>query len=353
MPFTIHETGENDIDRRLDRVIRKFLPGIPLSALYRYLRRGLIRINGEKTAQSYRIRPGDRVYIDTGIAEPAVASGPAERTPGKAQIQNLPEPEVIFANEHIIAVNKPAGIPVHGGGTSYRFGTSCRGGTSCRCGTSYRGGFSVTDMVLARFPPPDGSLSFTPGPLHRLDRGTSGILVFSASLSGARWFSAALAEHLLAKYYLGIAEGCLRGTELWEDNTYKTEKNGPGFVTAAIGGGKTAVTEASPLLHGATAEGTPITLVRYRILTGRTHQIRLQSAARGFPLLGDRAYHSGYKNGSTAGAGERFFLHAGRLEIPPDNPAGLPEVLEAPLPPLFLSFLKNNFPKDTLDRIGE
>jgi 23S rRNA pseudouridine955/2504/2580 synthase len=134
------------------------------------------------------------------------------------------------------------------------------------------------------------------------------VLVCSRSIEGARWFSAALKSHRIGKTYLGITEGRLDAPVRWEDAL----------------DGKTAVTTAAPLAHG-TFAGTPVTLVRFAISTGRRHQIRAQCQIHGVPLLGDIVYGGG-------GIGAPFFLHALCVTFPADNPLSLPETVEAPLP---------------------
>jgi 23S rRNA pseudouridine955/2504/2580 synthase len=146
-----------------------------------------------------------------------------------------------------------------------------------------------------------------------LDRETTGVLVCSRSIEGARWFSAALQGHLIGKTYWGIADGTLDAVVRWED----------ALDSGGSVGVKKAVTLAAPLSHGA-FEGKPVTLVQFIISTGRRHQIRAQSQIHGIPLLNDTAYGSR--------AHDAFFLHALRITFPADNPLSIPETLEAPLP---------------------
>jgi 23S rRNA pseudouridine955/2504/2580 synthase len=174
------------------------------------------------------------------------------------------------------------------------------------------------------------SLSFTPGPLHRLDRGASGIIVFGSSLAGARSFSALMQTGLLKKKYLALLEGRLTGAQVWRDNL---EYNNAARKTRVYGvdaaddkkNAKYAETCIVPLEYG---DG--LTVADVEIATGRTHQIRAQAAAHGFPLYGDRKY--GSKNPPP------FFLHACRLDFPSGCP--FPPSITAPPPSAFLDRVK-------------
>jgi 23S rRNA pseudouridine955/2504/2580 synthase len=164
-----------------------------------------------------------------------------------------------------------------------------------------------------RLPP---SLSFKPGPLHRLDKPTSGVIVFSAALEGARIFSALLREGRLKKYYLALVEGRLRGPEFWEDPLAR-EGERP----------RIARTRVRPL-----AELGGRTLILAELLTGRTHQIRAQAAARGHPLEGDLRYGGSPGNGGP-------WLHAWKLELGEGArlfPGPVPPLISAPPPEAFL-----------------
>jgi 23S rRNA pseudouridine955/2504/2580 synthase len=176
---------------------------------------------------------------------------------------------------------------------------------------------------------PSRSLSFRPGPLHRLDRPTSGVIVFSSSLAGARLFSTLLRERRVCKSYLAIVEGGLAAAEIWQDALVR-DRDAKKTCTAGPEEGKTALTRVRPL---AAAGGC--TLLHAEIETGRTHQIRAQAAAHGHPLAGDRKYGARALPGERAGRGG-FFLHAWKIELremPLDVP--FPPSFTAPPPPAF------------------
>jgi 23S rRNA pseudouridine955/2504/2580 synthase len=172
------------------------------------------------------------------------------------------------------------------------------------------------------------SLSFKPGPLHRLDKPTSGIIVFSTSLAGARSFSALLRSRRIRKTYLALLDGVLDRDETWEDTLVRDKERGKSFTMPDTGdkNAREARTRVYPLAHTMTA-----TLVKLEIDTGRTHQIRAQAAAHGHPLAGDRKYGGSEQRGG-------FLLHAWMLELPE-----MPRRLLAPLPDNFTRRIQELF----------
>jgi len=238
-------------------------------------------------------------------ASPAAAAAPGTtlpvaRAPGQA-------PEILLETPDLLFVNKSAGIPVHG-----------------------EGGL---DGMVAQSASSTASLSFRTGPLHRLDRDTTGIIAFSRSLDGARWFSEAIAGRRFEKYYLGIVEGIIEATAdgfaEWKDSAED---------------GKPMITLVRPLATAVGPTSVGFTLVLFRIITGRKHQIRIQSSLRAHPLSGDSRYGSKSKESP-------LYLHAWRMVFPADRPAGLPDRLTAPLPARFKSKLRALFPADVLAQL--
>ncbi|MDR1420935.1 MAG: RluA family pseudouridine synthase [Treponema sp.] len=320
--------GRDDADRRLDRVLRRALPSLPLSALHRLLRGGSVLVDGKAAAGEDRVGEGAVITVN-GLSgdEPARAADP------KAHIVNAAAAarrtsgaegglDILWRGDGLLVINKPAGLAVHGGQADR--------------------GLCLDAMVrgyLAGELPP--SLSFSPGPLHRLDRPTSGIIVFSSDLSGARFFSAMLQGGRVQKQYLAITDGTVEEAETWEDELVrdtslrKTLKTAPGAAGTDGEKGRAALTKVRPLASGPARAGLAHTLILAETVTGRTHQIRAQAAVRGHPLSGDKKYGGGQ--------GGAFFLHAWKIEIPrPDG--GDPLRVTAPLPPRFARKIAELFP---------
>jgi len=304
--------GENDDGRRLDRIIRKALPEIPLSLIHRLLRRKKILINGKPGKAPDLIHKGANIFIpisDSTFPAPDTFSDKSKKNENNKN--NILD--ILFEDSNLIAVNKPAGISVHGENSLD----------------------TIVRSYLANKLPP--SLSFTPGPLHRLDKPTSGIIVFSKDINGARLFSSLLRERKIKKTYLAIVKGALKKEVLWQDDLIRDKNKKKTFISKNKEDSKTAITKITPIISDMN-----LTLIKAEISTGRTHQIRAQAASHGFPLLGDVKYGSrmrnvkwGMRNGEWGmGNGERvmrnnnianIYLHAWRLEF-------LEYFIEAPPP---------------------
>lgn len=359
MDFVQFTASVDDDNRRIDRVIKKLFPDMPLSLVYKNIRSGFIRINGAKAKTESRIQKGDTVCVSAVLctrfhprAEPVTDTKPVESPqterataasflaptarastlhPDRAAPQYERPLQTVFCNEHILFINKPYGIPVQGAG---------------------KDGVSLDALVRSRYEESahTASLSFRPGPLHRLDRNTTGLVAFSQSLRGAAMFSRAIKSRCITKTYLGIVCGTLDTEQTWIDYLKDAPNAGAAFYTVRAAtsvsdtgtsdtNAKKAVTHAMPLSHGFYKE-RPVTLCRFVIETGRKHQIRFQSAHHGFHLVGDRAYKSplviepAFKR--------EYFLHASALDftslIKDENPLSLPPTLSAPLDETFSDF---------------
>ena len=271
-------TGENDKGRRLDRILRKSLPNHSLALIHRLIRQKQVFVDGKAARAEDRICSGAMISIPSLKDE---KNSPSFKAPKGAL-------SILWEDLGLLALNKPPGLAVHGSG-------------------------SLDEMVRSylkdKLPP---SLSFRPGPQHRLDKPSSGIVVFSTSLDGARLFSSLLHEQRVRKIYLAVVEGKVKNDDVWEDNLSRDKNIKKTFITQHGDEGKKAVTKITPL-----AVENNFSLIQAEILTGRTHQIRAQASAHGHPLAGDKKY-----GGSGGG---NFFLHAWKLEF-------LNYSIEAPLP---------------------
>lgn len=299
MEYRTFTLGKDDDARRVDRILRKFLPDTPLSAIYRLIRQGSIRVDDSKVKPDSRVFEGQTL----AIASSAIPASPSPVSPSRSRLRSVSPYPVLCETDDVVFVDKPAGVAVHGPeGMSERME-------------------HLTESL---------SLSFQSGPLHRLDKDTTGIIAFSKSLVGARWFSKALGDRSVGKEYLGIVEGTPLGCGVWEDLDEE---------------GRPMRTETACIGHATIPGRGAVSLVSFRILTGRKHQIRIGASRRGHPLLGDSRYGGKpfpYRESTS------FFLHAWRLTLPGERPPGLPDSLVAPLPARFSSFLRDYFGPNVL-----
>ncbi|MFI3258061.1 MAG: RluA family pseudouridine synthase [Spirochaetales bacterium] len=318
---------KDDINRRFDRIVRKFFTKIPLSLLYKNMRNGLIRINHKKTRNDYQIQEGDILCIEKKFFE---YTQNTEKPQPVHHSDNI-DLEIIFSNEHICIINKPYGMKIH---------------------SSADNDVSAEKIIRQKYLrqqerlPQKKSLSFMPGPMHRLDRNTTGLVAFSQSLQGAHYFGECMTKKNLQKTYIAVLSGHItKKLHLEHQISESKPSNIRDFATVNIYRENTqpdekvkhAVTTITPLAQGFYRR-EEITLCCIDIETGRTHQIRAQSAHCGHPLLADTAY--GYKGRAT-----QFLLHAGILLFPKNNPIGIPEKIIAPLPENFVNFIQKHLPE--------
>ena len=287
----------DDDGRRLDRILRKALPQLPLSSLHRLLRKGKVLLDNKKALPDYRVKTGQVIEVHNlvpNLQNPLENSYYIEETSHfiNNEHQNL---SIIYEGEGILVLNKPSGIAVHGPKSLAQ---------------------EVSAYLAPKLPP---SLSFKPGPLHRLDKATSGLIMFSSSLKGARFFSEMHKNHKIKKQYLAIVDGILKKDEIWEDY---------------ISGDKKSITKVNVLK---TAKNHSLILAE--IEAGKKHQIRKQAHMHRHPLSGDKKYGGSWLKEHS------FFLHAFRLELcsqalgdlsaMPELPEDMPKEFTAPLPAYF------------------
>jgi len=208
------------------------------------------------------------------------------------------EPRVIFEDAHLLVLSKPAGLLSQGGESP---------------------GENLVDWLRSHLGRPYVGL------IHRLDRNTSGIMVVGKRTKAARRLSEALVSGELVRIYLAWIHGPLEGPARWRHRLEKDEHaNLVRVLPAGRPGGKEARLSVVAERSGSW-KGAPLTLARFELETGRSHQIRVQAAAEGHPLLGDAKY--GRPDGFPRPA-----LHSWRLAFPHPM-SGEPMSFEDPLPP--------------------
>jgi 23S rRNA pseudouridine955/2504/2580 synthase len=284
---------ENGAGQRLDNFLIRLLKGVPKTHVYRVIRSGEVRVNKGRAAADTRLAAGDEVRV------PPVRT--AERDEVDVPGREFP---VLFEDEHLIAVDKPAGVAVHGGS-----------------GVS----FGVIEQ-LRRARPQQRLLEL----VHRLDKETSGILLVAKKRSALTALQSQFRARDTGKTYAALVVGRWpAGSKVIDVPLHK-------YLTAegerrvrATADGRRSIT-----LVNVVREFERFTLLDVTIRTGRTHQIRVHLAHEGHAIVGDDKYGDFALNKELARAPHRFarmFLHARRLAF--DHPAGGERVeLESPLP---------------------
>ncbi|HZQ27115.1 MAG TPA: RluA family pseudouridine synthase [Acidimicrobiales bacterium] len=281
---------------RVDRAVA-LLTGLPRSDVASLVEAGGVRLAGRVvTTRSRRVGEGEVLEVDV----PAVV----------ADLGPQSEPEVavpvVHADEDVVVIDKPAGLVVHPGSGHLR-------------GTLVNG-------LLARFPDlagvgPDPA---RPGIVHRLDKGTSGLLVVARSARAYESLVAQLKRRQVERRYLALVWGQVASPAGLVDAPIGRASGDPTRM-AVSSKGREARTRYEVLARY--TEPVPLTLLECRLETGRTHQIRVHLAAIGHPVVGDTRY----RGGRAALAVPRPFLHAHRLAF--DHPGSGERVqFDSPLP---------------------
>jgi 23S rRNA pseudouridine1911/1915/1917 synthase len=284
----------SDAGKRLDVFLQERLAGYSRSRLQQWIRAGRVRVDGSAERPSCRLRGGETVEVE-----------PAELAPLRAVPEEIPL-RILYQDEDVIAVDKPAGMVVHAG-------------AGVRTGT-------LVNALLHHF----GSLSqlggeLRPGIVHRLDRYTSGVLLVARSDAAHRKLAQQFAARRVEKVYLALVHGNVKGEQGRIEKPISRDPVRRVRMTARRAEGRAAITEYRVLrrLGG-------FTLLEVGIKTGRTHQIRAHLASLGHPVAGDRLYGAPAKVAGRPPL-ERFFLHAHRIRF--EQPStGVPVTVESPLP---------------------
>lgn len=329
-PRTIAVSAEA-AGQRLDHFITTQLEGVSRSRVQLLLDQGDVLVNGVQAKASLKLRGGEQIVI-TGEPHPA---------PLKATAQDIPL-DIIYEDKHLAVINKPAGMMVHAGA----------GETE-----DARNRNTLVNALLFHFK----ALSSTggdlrPGIVHRLDKETSGLIIVAKSDAAHAKLAELFSSRQIRKTYIALVQGWVerqKGTitsAVGRDPVRRTR-----MTTRPAENARSAVSHYEVVRRIESRFGK-FTLVRVRIETGRTHQIRVHMASIGHPVVGDTLYGASSRltdqlaaQASSSRASrrkspperlklERNFLHAARLEF--THPmTGKPLELEAPLPEELVAFL--------------
>lgn len=266
--------------QRIDNFLTTRLKGVPRSLIYRIVRTGQVRINGKRAKPDTRLAAGDEVRIPpVRVAE---RNDPEAPLPG--QLVRV-EGAIIHEDREFVVIDKPSGVASHGGS-----------------------GISFGAIELLRAARPNDALEL----VHRLDRDTSGVLVFARKRSALTALQAEIREGRATKRYLALLGGHLPQARMTVNQPLrKFVLQGGERMVRVDPEGKASVSHLIELERYAAA-----TLTEVAIETGRTHQIRVHAAHVGHAVAGDEKYGERELNRAMREHGlKRLFLHAARFEF--------------------------------------
>ncbi|MDT6960024.1 RluA family pseudouridine synthase [Cupriavidus sp. SZY C1] len=304
---TIDESSEG---QRIDNFLLKVAKGVPKSHIYRVLRSGEVRVNKGRIDATYRLKLGDVVRIPPMRV--------AEKADGEAAYVPAGEFPVLFEDTHVLVIDKPAGVAVHGG-SGVAFGV-------------------IEQLRRAR---PDAKFLEL---VHRLDRETSGILVLAKKRSALVNLHEQIRGNGMDKRYFACVAGEFPNARqhvklpLYKYNTPDGERR----VRVQADG------LPSHTVFNRVKAFEEFTLLEAELKTGRTHQIRVHLQSTGFPIVGDDKYGDFALNKALSRSGarpgiKRMFLHAHKLTFTHPQ-TGAPVTVSAPLPGECVEFLQQLSP---------
>ena len=308
------EVDADSAGQRLDNFLIRHLKGVPKTHVYRIIRSGEVRINKGRVSADTRVEAGDvvrlpPVRISDKVAEKAERPAPAREFP------------ILLEDEHLIAIDKPAGVAVHGG-SGVSFGV-------------------IEQLRQAR--PASKFLEL----VHRLDRDTSGILLVAKKRSALTHLQDQFRERETGKTYLALVTGTWPANKKVIDLPLHKYLQADGerrvrVTTANDPDGMRSITlvKVRSTVPARAAQGLPaMSLLEVTIKTGRTHQIRVHLASQGHAIVGDDKYGDFDLNKRLQKLSmKRMFLHAWRLQF--NHPASGERVqLIAELPPELADFV--------------
>lgn len=309
---------KQDEGKRIDKYVRKVLSDAPLSFIYRLFRKKDVKINNKPKDISYILKDQDvlRIYVtDKQLVEFAK---PKEMHKVKVNL------DIIYEDENILIINKPRGILIHGDASEKRMTLSNQ----------------VLNYLYSKGEYNPANNGFIPGPAHRLDRNTSGVVIFGKKITILQeLYELFKNRDAISKCYLLLVNGVIKKDGIIDAPLLKDEEKGLVKVDYGLNS-KTAITK-----YFVRHNYSEYTLIESELITGRTHQLRVHFAFIDHPICGDNKYgnFSLNKKFSKDFNFDNQFLHAYKLEFK-DVKGQLSylsnKVFQAPLPKDEESILK-------------
>ncbi|MFT8349043.1 pseudouridine synthase [Clostridium saccharoperbutylacetonicum] len=258
------EIGPNEAGQRLDKFLRKLLKDVPLSAIFKALRKKDIRVNGKKQNEKYFLEEGDIVEIKY------IQSNKEDKSEKFIKVDPK-RIKIVYEDENMLIIEKWPDILVHSDNKESQEP-------------------NLTDYVLSYLNEkgdyiPENEITFTPASCNRLDRNTAGMVIFGKSFEGLKCINEAIREDEIKKYYYTLAKGKIRDG-LYEAYILKNPETNISkiYETEVPGSKRIAMKITTVETNGA------YSLIDINLITGRSHQIRAHLAHLGNPIIGDNKY---------------------------------------------------------------
>lgn len=277
------EVDSDIVEQRIDNFLISKFSGLPKSLIYRWIRKGELRVNKKRVKQTDKVTSGDIIRVPPFILE-------TEESVVKIPSQHLDflENRILYETDDYIIVDKPSGMAVHGG-------------SGINSGLVER---------LRQLRPKVKRLDL----VHRLDKETSGCIILAKKHSSVVYFFDLFKQRKVDKIYFAVVHG------LWDKNMNKIDlplsrtlsKSGERIVKVDYTDGKKAITN----ILNVTYIGKKYSLLEIRLETGRTHQIRVHCQVSGHPIVFDKKYGNSEKDKDLSGLNiDKLLLHAYSLEF--------------------------------------
>ncbi len=283
---------KNDGNQRLDRFLKKYLKNAPLSYIYKAIRKD-VKVNGKRCPKEHMLEAGDELSVYISDDELAKLTSVKTHAGAKRQFG------IVYEDENLLIADKPFGLLTHGDEFEKK-------NTLANQVTAY--------LIANGDYNPRIEKTFSPAPANRLDRNTTGIVLFGKNSAALKALNEMIRERdAIGKYYRTVVAGTMREPLVLEDRIEKNHReNRVKVLPIEQDSGKVIKTAVRPVQTGG-----GFTLAEVHLVTGRTHQIRAHLAEAGYPLIGDRKYGDPKINSMVS---RRFdlntqLLHACRMEF--------------------------------------